>query len=72
MAGDVDQGLVGTIGWVTVPILAGHPGEVMLPVRGGIEAFAAWADQPVAKNTRVVVTECRTARSVSVSPLNLG
>ncbi|PZS21659.1 MAG: hypothetical protein DLM54_04095 [Acidimicrobiales bacterium] len=69
---DASQDLVGTIGWVTVPIVIGHPGEVVVPVRGGTEAFAAWSDEPVAKNTRVVVVECRTARSVSVSPLNLG
>lgn len=68
----MDQGLVGTIGWVTVPIVVGHPGEVVLPVRGGTEAFAAWATEPVGKNTRVVVIECRSARSVLVSPLNLG
>lgn len=55
-----------------MPIVIGHPGEVVVPVRGGTEAFAAWSDEPVAKNTRVVVVECRTARSVSVSPLNLG
>ncbi len=68
MAEDLDQDLAGTIGWVTVPIVVGHPGEVVLPVRGGTEAFAAWSDEPVAKNTRVVVVECRSARSVTVTP----
>jgi hypothetical protein len=61
------ENIVGVIGRVTVPIPAGGPGEVMLPVRGGTEAFAAWADQPVAKHTQVVVVEC-TARSVVVAP----
>jgi hypothetical protein len=68
VAEDLDQDLAGTIGWVTVPIIVGHPGEVVLPVRGGTEAFAAWSDEPVAKHTRVVVVECRSARSVTVTP----
>jgi len=59
---------IGVIGWVTVPIPAGGPGEVVLPVRGGSEAFAAWADNPIAKNTRVLVLESTSARSVIVTP----
>jgi len=66
VAEDLDQDLVGTIGFVTVPISKSRPGEVMLPVRGGTEAFAAYADEPLAKNTRVIVTEARSARSVNV------
>lgn len=62
-------GLIGQVGHVTVPIPSGGPGEVMLPVRGGTEAFAAWADEPVAKHVRVVVVEDRSGRSVTVTPL---
>jgi hypothetical protein len=62
---DMDQGLVGTIGYLTLPV---SPGEVMLPVRGGTEAFAAFADEPIAKYARIVVVECRSARSVTVTP----
>ncbi len=40
----------------------------MLPVRGGTEAFAAFADEPIAKYARIVVVECRSARSVTVTP----
>jgi hypothetical protein len=69
VAEDLDQQLVGTIGYVTVPIkAAGMPGEVLLPVRGGTEGFSAFCDEPVAKNTRVVVVEARSARSVFVTP----
>ena len=68
MAEDLDQDLVGTIGYVSVPITGARPGEVVLPVRGGTEAFAAFCDEPVAKNTRVVVVESRSARSVTVTP----
>jgi membrane protein implicated in regulation of membrane protease activity len=65
---DLDQQLVGTIGYVTVPIKANRPGEVLLPVRGGTEGFSAFCDEPVAKNTRVVVVEMRSGRSVFVTP----
>jgi hypothetical protein len=64
----MDQDLVGTIGHVTLPITVDGPGEVVLPVRGGTEAYAAFADEPIAKYARVVVVECRSARSVTVTP----
>ena len=69
MAEELDQDLIGTVGQVTVPITATHPGEVMLPVRGGTEAFAACADEAIAKYARVVVVECLTGRTVSVTTL---
>ena len=68
MAEDLAQDLVGTIGYVSVPITQSRPGEVVLPVRGGTEAFAAFCDEPVAKNVRVIVVESRSARSVTVTP----
>lgn len=68
MPEEIDQELVGTVGHVTVPIDASRPGEVMLPVRGAVEAFAAFADEPISKNSRVVVVECRSPRSVTVTP----
>jgi hypothetical protein len=68
MPADAEQGLVGKIGRVTVPIPADGPGEVLLPVRGGTEAFAAWSDEPIEKHTRVLVIECSSARSVIVTP----
>nr|WP_035843003.1 hypothetical protein [Kitasatospora azatica] len=66
--GDADQSPVGTIGRVTVSIPADGPGEVLVPVRGGSEAFAAWADQPIARHTLVMVVEHTSARSVVVVP----
>ncbi|MDX6244132.1 MAG: hypothetical protein QOE76_1855 [Frankiales bacterium] len=68
MAGETNQELVGTIGHVTVPITHSRPGEVMLAVRGAHEAFAAFSDEPIAKHSRIVVVECRSARSVTVTP----
>jgi hypothetical protein len=60
--------LIGLIGRLTVPIPAGGPGEVLLPVRGGSEAFAASADQPIAKHKQVLVIEQLSPRSVLVTP----
>jgi hypothetical protein len=68
MAEQVDQDLVGTVGLVTLSIAAGRAGEVVLPVRGGSEAFSALSDEPVAKNSRVVVVECLSGRTVLVTP----
>ena len=64
-----DSALIGVIGYVTVPIPVDGPGEVMLPVRGANEAFAAWSDEPIAKHARIAVVEARSARSVTVTPL---
>lgn len=60
---------VGLIGRVTVPIPAGGMGEVLVSIQGGSEAYAAWADEPIAKNCRVLVVERSSARSVIVAPL---
>lgn len=68
MSAELDQELVGTVGHLTVPVTPERPGEVMLPVRGGTEAFAAFSDEPIAKHARVVVVECRSGRSVTVTP----
>lgn len=61
--------LLGKIGRVTVSIPKDGPGEVLLPVRGGTEAFAAWSDDPVPRHSRVVVVDCMSARSVFVTLL---
>ncbi|MFI9273074.1 hypothetical protein ACIGXM_20435 [Kitasatospora sp. NPDC052896] len=65
---DVEPDLVGVVGRVTVSIPAHGPGEVLLPVRGGTEAYAAWADAPIARHTQVLVVERTSARSVIVVP----
>lgn len=70
MSSGLPDSLLGAIGRVTVSIPAHGPGEVLLPVRGGTETFAAWSDEPVARHSRVVVVECLSARSVFVSMLS--
>lgn len=51
--------LVGTRGDV-------GPGEVVVGVRGGTEAFLAWSSEPLPKGTRVLVVESRGTRQVDV------
>ncbi len=68
MEDQLDQDIIGKVGRVTLGITPDHAGEVVLAIRGGTEAFAALCDEPVAKNTRVVVIECLTGRTVSVTP----
>ncbi|KIF73314.1 hypothetical protein QR77_03655 [Streptomyces sp. 150FB] len=67
-ADDSHQSPVGAIGRVTVPIPPDGPGEVLVAVRGGSEAYAAWSDQPIGRHIRVIVTESISARSVIVEP----
>lgn len=69
MTSDRSGSMVGHVGYITVPIPSHGPGEVMLQVRGGTEAFAAWSDEPIPKHTRVVVIEDRSGRSVTVAPV---
>lgn len=63
--------MVGMVGRVTGAIAPGKTGEVVLAVRGGTEAFLAYAiesDQVIAENTRVVVVEYYPPRTVYVAP----
>ncbi|MEV7870466.1 hypothetical protein AB0P17_31200 [Streptomyces sp. NPDC088124] len=69
VADDFSQSPVGAIGRVTVPIPPNGPGEVLVAVRGGSEAYAAWADGPIGKDRRVIVVESISARSVIVELL---
>jgi hypothetical protein len=64
-----EESLLGKIGRVTVSIPPDGPGEVLLPVRGGSEAFAAWSDEPIMRHRRVVVVDSISARSVFVTPV---
>jgi len=70
-----DASLIGCIGVLCVATrgLAG-PGEVLLKVRGGSEAFIAWSAEPIPRGRTVLVIESRGTRTVDVSewtdPLN--
>ncbi len=67
----MDQDMIGRIGRVTGTVAPGRLGEVMIAVRGGSEAFNAYAsapDETIGKGTRVVVVEYFPPRTVVVSP----
>ena len=66
MAGD--QSLIGSIGVIIVATRGkGGPGEVLLKIRGGTEAYLAWSTSPIPKGATVLVIENRGARTVDVS-----
>jgi hypothetical protein len=60
---------IGAIGRVTVPIPPNGPGEVLVAVRGGSEAYTAWSATSIDRDVRVVVVDSVSARSVIVERL---
>jgi len=64
--------MVGKIGRVTGKIAPGVIGEVMVPVRGGTEAFHAYAtdgDDEILTGSRIVVVEYFPPRTVIVTKM---
>jgi len=64
--------MTGKVGRVTGTIAPGLVGEVMVSIRGGTEAFHAYAadsQDTIQTGTRVVVVEYFPPRTVVVSPL---
>jgi hypothetical protein len=65
-----DHDVVGKVARVTGAIAPGTVGEVMIPVRGGVEAFYAYpADgaETIEPGVRVVVIDYEPPRTVTVS-----
>jgi hypothetical protein len=63
-----DQSLIGSIGVVIVATRGeAGPGEVLLKIRGGTEAYLAWSTSPIPQGATVLVIESRGARTVDVS-----
>ncbi len=63
-----EDALIGAIGTLTVATrgMAG-PGEVLVPIRGGSEAYIAWSAAPLPRGATVLVIESRGSRAVDVS-----
>jgi hypothetical protein len=62
-----DESSVGCVGVLTVGTRGGDgPGEVLIKIRGGSEAFLAWSERPLPKGATVLVIESRGARAVDV------
>jgi hypothetical protein len=62
-----DESAVGRIGILEIATrgVAG-PGEVVVKIRGGTEAYLAWSEEPLARGTTVLVVESRGTRAVDV------
>lgn len=62
-----ESSVVGCSGELTVATRAdAGPGEVLVKVRGGTEAYLAWSERPLAKGTKVLVYNDRGERAVDV------
>jgi hypothetical protein len=60
--------VIGSIGVLVVGTRGPQgPGEVLVKIRGGSEAYIAWSPAPIPKGATVLVIESRGARSVDVS-----
>ncbi|KPC61175.1 hypothetical protein [Streptomyces chattanoogensis] len=62
-----DEAVIGCTGVLLIGTrgVAG-PGEVLVSVRGGSEAFVAWSAEPLPVGATVLVIESRGARQVDV------
>jgi len=68
----VDQNVVGKYGRVTGKVASGTVGEVMLAIRGGVEAFYAYpvdGGEEIEIGAQVVVLEYEPPRTVVVTRL---
>jgi hypothetical protein len=60
--------VIGSIGILLVGTRGSKgPGEVLVKIRGGSEAYIAWSPAPIPRGATVLVIESRGARSVDVS-----
>jgi hypothetical protein len=63
-----DSSVVGCIGVLLVATRGqAGPGEVLVKIRGGSEAFIAWSPEPLSKGATVLVILSRGGRTVDVS-----
>jgi hypothetical protein len=66
-----DASLIGSIGVLVIATRGqAGPGEVMLKIRGGTEAYIAWSAEPIPRGRTVLVIESRSHRNVDVSEWN--
>jgi membrane-bound ClpP family serine protease len=63
-----DESLIGSIGVLVIATRGAQgPGEVLLKIRGGSEAYLAFSAEPIPKGSTVLVINNRGSRSVDVS-----
>jgi hypothetical protein len=62
-----DEDSIGCVGVLLVGTRgADGPGEVLIKIRGGSEAFLAWSDKPLPEGSTVLVIDSRGARALDV------
>ena len=62
-----DEAPIGRVGVLCIGTRgANGPGEVVVRVRGGTETYIAWSEEPLPKDSTVLVIESRGARTVDV------
>ena len=62
-----DESSIGRVGVLSVGTRGeAGPGEVLIKIRGGSEAFLAWSDEPLPKGATVLIIESRGGRTVDV------
>jgi hypothetical protein len=63
-----DESVIGCVGVLTVATRGeAGPGEVLVKIRGGSEAFIAWSPDPIPRGSTVLVINNRGTRAVDVS-----
>lgn len=63
-----DESLIGSIGVLIIATRGDKgPGEVLLKIRGGSEAYLAYSPEPIPRGSTVLVINNRGTRSVDVS-----
>jgi hypothetical protein len=63
-----DESLIGSIGVLVIGTRGAQgPGEVLLKIRGGSEAYLAWSAEPIPRGATVLVINNRGTRAVDVS-----
>jgi hypothetical protein len=62
-----DEDAIGCVGVLLLGTRGSDgPGEVLIKIRGGTEAYIAWSEQPLATGASVLVIDFRSARTVDV------
>jgi hypothetical protein len=62
-----DQSAVGCFGELIIATRGSDgPGEVLVRMRGGTEAYLAWSEEPLPRGTSVLVFNSRGGRTVDV------
>jgi len=62
-----DEAVIGRTGELLIGTRGtAGPGEVLVRVRGGSEAFLAWSEEPLPRGSTVLVVDSRGTRQVDV------